>query len=54
MKDEHGEGDMSLPGVVLAELIFIDSDPVLARAEAFLDGPAGDGDGFNEPGVLGL
>ena len=53
---EHGEGDMSVPGVVFADLVFVESGLVLAGAEAFFDGPAGAGDGdeFTESGVVGV
>ena len=37
---EHGEGDMSVPGVPGADLVVVESDFVLAGSEAFFDGPA--------------
>ena len=38
--DEHGEGDMSVPGVPGADLVVVEADFVLGRSETFLDGPA--------------
>src|SRR6266508_1175642 len=51
---EHGEGDMSVPGVPGADLVVVESDFVFAGAEAFFDGPACSGgvDEFCESGVV--
>ena len=53
---EHGEGDMSVPGVPGADLVIIESEFVLAGSEAFLDGPAcaGHADEFSESGMVGV
>ena len=40
---EHGEGHMSVPAVVAADLVVIEADFSLACLESFLDGPAGSG-----------
>jgi len=40
---EHREGDVSIPGVVFADLVLVEPDLVLSGAETFLDGPAGAG-----------
>ena len=37
---EHGEGDMSMPGVPGADLVVVESDFVFGRSETFFDGPA--------------
>lgn len=37
---EHGEGDMSMPGVPGADLVVVESDFVFAGSETFFDGPA--------------
>jgi hypothetical protein len=42
---EHGEGDVSVPGVPEADLIVVEADLVLAGLEALLDGPADTDDG---------
>ena len=53
---EHGEGDMSVPGVPGADLVVVESDFVLSRSETFFDGPACPGhvDEFSEAGVVGV
>ena len=50
---EHGEGDVSMPGFVFADLVLVESDFVLGCPEDFLDGPAGAGhvDQFTESGA---
>ena len=53
---EHGEGDMSVPGVPGADLVVVETDFVLAGSEAFLDGPACPGHvhEFTESCVIGV
>ena len=53
---EHGEGDMSVPGVPGADLVVVETDFVLGRSETFLDGPACPGHvhEFTESGVVGV
>ena len=50
---EHGQGHVSVPGIVLSDLVFVEPDLVLGGAEAFFDGPACTGHvhEFTEPGV---
>src|ERR1700704_718205 len=47
---EHGEGDMSVPGVPRAYLIVVESGFILAGSKTFFDGPACPGhvDEFSE------
>ena len=40
---EHGEGDMSVPGVPGADLVVVETDFILARSEALFDRPARSG-----------
>jgi hypothetical protein len=40
---EHGEGDMSVPGVPGADLVVVESDFILAGSEALFDRPARSG-----------
>jgi len=42
---EHGQGDVPVPGAVLADLVVVQAGLVLGLAEAVLDGPPGPGDG---------
>ena len=51
---EHGKGYVTVPGVVFSDLVFIEPDLVLGRAEAFFDGPArtSDLDEFTESGPV--
>jgi hypothetical protein len=51
---EHGEGDMSMPGVPGADLVVVESDFVFAGSETFFDGPARPGhvDEFSEACVV--
>ena len=53
---EHGEGDMSMPGVPGADLVVVESDFVFAGSEAFFDGPArpGHADELCESCVVGV
>src|SRR6478735_3271274 len=53
---EHGQGDVPVPGVVFADLVFVEPDLVLTGAEAFLDWPAGAGHGdqITESCVFGV
>ena len=53
---EHRQGDVSVPGVVFADLVLVESDLVLAGAEAFFDRPSstGDIDEFTESGAPGV
>jgi hypothetical protein len=53
---EHGEGDMSVPGVPGADLVVVESGLVFAGSEAFFDGPAcpGYADEFSDSGVVGV
>src|ERR1044071_2955600 len=37
---EHGEGDVSIPGVVETDLVVVESSLTFRRFEAFFDGPA--------------
>ena len=50
---EHREGDVSVPGVVLPDLVFVESDFVFGGSEAFFDWPAcaGHVDEFAESGA---
>lgn len=41
---EHREGDVSVPGVVPADLVLVQADLALGGLEGLLDGPAGPGD----------
>ena len=51
---EHGEGDMSMPGVPGADLVVVESGFVFAGSETFFDGPARPGyvDEFAEARVV--
>jgi hypothetical protein len=51
---EHGEGDMSMPGVPGADLVVVESDFVFAGSETFFDGPARPGhvDEFSDACVV--
>ena len=51
---EHGQGDMSVPGVPGTNLVVVESDFVLGGSEALFDGPArsGDVDKLCESGVV--
>jgi hypothetical protein len=37
---EHGQGDVPAPGVIAADLVFVEADLPFRGLEAFLDGPA--------------
>ena len=41
---EHGERDMSVPGVPGADLVVVEADVILGGSEAFLDRPARPGE----------
>ena len=41
---EHGQGDMSIPGVVEPNLVVVEPDVSFPGVETFLDWPAGTGD----------
>jgi hypothetical protein len=41
---EHGQGDVSVPGVVAADLVVVEPDFGLGGLEAVLDGPTAPGD----------
>ena len=41
---EHGQGDVSVPGVVLADLVVVQAGLVLGELEGFLDAPTTSGD----------
>ena len=41
---EHGQGDVSIPGVVEADLVVVEPDVVFPALETFLDRPPGAGD----------
>ena len=51
---EHGEGDMSVPGVPGADLIVVESGFILAGSKTFFDGPTCPGhvDEFSEACVV--
>ena len=53
---EHGQGDMSMPGVPGADLVVVESDFVFGRSETFFDGPArpGHADEFCEACAVGV
>jgi hypothetical protein len=47
---KHGQGDMSIPGVVETDLVVVESDLSFSGLETFLDGPACTGDADEFPG----
>ena len=38
---QHGEGDVSIPGVVAADLVLVEANLAFGGLESLLDGPAG-------------
>jgi hypothetical protein len=53
---QDGECGVAMPGVPGADLVVVEPDFVFAGSEAFLDGPACAGDGYElgEPGAVGV